>query len=269
MDKIHLFDVIIIGTSNSFNYYDDLKKLYDNKKVKAKFLMINHLKEDIEKYNLVSEIDSYIKNIVLTPINKINSNISYILPINNLYGKNKEISFKTIKICLIGRFKDDNRNSNDLIKLINKYENLNFQIIIYTRHKKFIPDKLLKTQLNHKAKLIIHYKSSTNDIINSLNEITYFCPLSSKNSCYTKDRLTGLIPFSFNFNTPLLLDSETNNYYNLKSPIIYNESLCEIIEKICNFSEEHYKNILNDVINEKNKILHENKEILNRLFELN
>ena len=255
------FDIIIVGTSTSFKFYEQIKqeKLND---VTSKIFFVNHLKEDvIHNKNL--------NGIVLTSINKLFNQI-YILPVNNFYKQveKKNISEKPITICLIGRFKDSNRDVNDLIKLINNYNNLNFQIIIYTRHQKFIPDELLKIQKNFKNKLIIHYKASTETIIKSLGDIMYFSPLSSKDSCYTKDRLTGMIPLSYNFNTPLLLDEQTNSHYNLISPITYKNSICEIIEKICRLGQDDYKQLVIKTVEEKEQICKLNLDIMKNIFLL-
>ena len=246
------FDIIIVGTSTSFKFIDN--ELVNSNLNRPKIFFITHIKEDHEK-------NSKHNGFVLTPLNKID-NFIYILPINNLYNLiNKD--YNKITICLIGRFKDSNRNTADLIKLLDNYSYLNFEIIIYTRHTKFIPNKIINLQNKYgNNKLKIFYESSLEKIINSLNKITYFCPLSSKNSCYTKDRLTGMIPFSYNFNTPLLLDEETNKIYNLKSPIVYDNSLCEIIEKICNMDKTTYDQLLSDVIDEKQKIVKNNFKIL-------
>jgi len=260
------FDIIIIGTSSSFKFYDkifiteQIEQIEQHANPNQKIFLINHLKEDVLK-------NKNINGIVLSPINKLFNQL-YILPINNFYKQveKKWNLEKPITICLIGRFKDSNRDVYDLIKLINDYNHLNFQIIIYTRHQKFIPDILLKIQKNFKNKIIIHYKSSTDEIINSLQNIMYFCPLSSKDSCYTKDRLTGMIPLSYNFNTPLLLDEQTNSHYNLKAPIIYKNSICEIIEKICKLREDEYNQLITNSIKEKEQIYKFNLDIIKNIF---
>lgn len=266
IDNCNDYDVIIIGTSNTFKFYDLIlnkinEKNINEKTIIPKIYFINHLKEDAIK-NI--NFDGF----VLTPLN-IMGNLKYILPVNNFYqNKNKKLN-KVITICLVGRFKDINRNYVDLIKLINNHSDLNFKIVIYTRHKKFIPDKLFKIQQLFRNKLIIYYNSSTEEIINNLENITYFCPLSSKDSCYTKDRLTGMIPFSLNFNTPLILDENTNLFYNLKSPIVYKDSLCEIIENVCNMDKNDYDKLLLNTVAEKEEICQNNYNLLFELFDTN
>lgn len=204
------------------------------------------MKEDIE-------INSKLNGFVLTPINLINKNLHYILPISNIYyNLNKNYSSK-ITIGIIGRFKDDNRNINDIIRLVKEYSHLNFEIKIFSRHPKFIPKQILKL-INDTNKIKIIYKLPIEEIIKHIPTINYFCPLTAKNSCYIKDRLTGIIPFSINFNTPLLLDEETNKIYNLKTPIIYKDSICEIIEQIINMDKIEYLKLIEKIKIEKNKL---------------
>lgn len=246
------FDIVIIGTSTTFKFFDIIDDLD-----KKKFFYITHLKDSIENFK------DY-KNIVLTPLNKLYNSI-YILPVNNLYKKINK-NYKTITIGIVGRFKDSNRNTSDIIKLLNNYPNLNFIIKIFTRHIKFIPKEILNIQKNMPSKIKIYYKWTTEQIINSIDDINYFCPLSSLQSCYVKDRLTGIIPFSFNFNTPLLLDQETNYIYNFKSPIIYNNSLCEIIEQVCSMDLNNYLNLIEQTMTEKNNLCLANYEILKNII---
>ena len=249
------YDLIIIGTSYSFKYLKDERF---NLNI-SKTYFVNHLKEDIEP-------NSKLNGFVLTPINLINKNLNYILPISNIYyNLNKNYNSK-ITIGIIGRFKDDNRNINDIIRLVKEYSHLNFEIKIFSRHPKFIPKQILElTKNNNARKIKIIYKLPITDIIKHIPTINYFCPLTSKNSCYIKDRLTGIIPFSINFNTPLLLDEETNKIYNLKTPIIYKDSICEIIEKVINMDKIEYFKLIDDIKIEKKKIIQNNNLIFDNI----
>ena len=255
--EIDNLDIVVIGTSSSFKFIEQIED-YNLHKI----YLVNHLKEDIKSNKYIK-----FKNWVLTPINEIN-NSKYILPINNLYF-DKEKNNSHVSIGIVGRFKDSNRNTSDIIRLVNCYGHLNFKINIFTRHAKFIPNEILKLQkIYGVSKIIIHYKKSIEQITELMKNINWFCPLTSKKSWYLKDRLTGIIPFGFNYNTPLLLDQSTNNIYNLESPIIYNDSLCEIIEKICSYTPEQYEQIVNNCIEEKNKILEKNKKIFDEILKI-
>lgn len=257
LEEINSFDCVIIGTSSSFKFMNNDK--INLMGLKPKIIFISHLKNDTEQFKNYN-------GIVLTPINII-GNLKYILPINNYFIDTKK-TYNKISICIIGRFKDSNRNVNDIIKLLLEYPNLNYEIIIYSRHIKFIPKHLLTLQRFYKDKIKINLDVSISKIIKSIDNITYFCPLSSFKSCYSEDRLTGIIPLSFNYNTPLLLDENTNNIYNLKSSIIYKKSLCEIIESLCNKTIDEYNNILTNTINEKKNIINNNLNILNDIFNI-
>lgn len=251
------YDLIIIGTSYSFKYLKDDRFTLN----KSKVFFVNHLKEDID-------VNNDLEGFVLTPINLIKKNLLYILPISNIYyNLNKNYNQK-ITIGVIGRFKDGNRNINDIIRLVKEYSHLNFEIKIFSRHPKFIPKQILELIKNpggHKIKII--YKLPIADIIKHIPTINFFCPLTAKNSCYIKDRLTGIIPFSYNFNTPLLLDEETNKIYNLKTPIIYKDSICEIIEQIANMDNKDYFHLVENIKDEKKEIIQNNNNIFDNIIK--
>lgn len=250
------FDIIIIGTSSSCSFLCNQNINLDL--IKSKIYMISHLKEDIENVKRF-------KNIVLTPLNNCEST-NYILPINSLFTNKIKNYYPIITIGLVGRFKDSNRDTKDLINLITNYSHLDFKIKIFTRNKKFIPHELNQLQNKYPDKLKIYYKVTTTNLINQLKDINYFCPLSSKNSWYLKDRLSGMIPFAYNFNTPLLLDKLTNQIYNLKSPIIYANSLTDIIEQLCTKTKVDYDKLIDNLIDEKNEIAIKNNIILKELY---
>lgn len=252
------FDIIIVGTSSECSFLYNTS--FDLSIIKSKIYLISHLTEDLEKAK-------EFKNIVLTPLNK-NINNFYILPINKFYTVIQK-NVNTCKIIgLVGRFKDSNRDTKDLINLVSNYSHLNFCIKIFARHKKFIPNEIKILQTKYPNKILIYYKVSTNNLIKQLNTINYFCPLISSNSWYLKDRLSGMIPFAYNFNTPLLLDYKINEIYKLKSPIIYKNSLCEIIESICVKTEADYNKLIKDLVQEKNEICDLNYYKLKELFNL-
>lgn len=250
------YDLIIIGTSYSFKYLKDERFKLDMSKI----YFVNHLKEDID-------INSDLNGFVLTPINLINKNLSYVLPISNIYYNLNKNNVQKITIGIIGRFKDGNRNINDIMRLIKDYSHLNFEIKIFSRHPKFIPKQIINL-INEPGgqKIKIIYKLPISDIIKHIPSIHYFCPITSKNSCYIKDRLTGIIPFSLNFNTPLLLDEETNKIYNLKTPVIYKDSICEIIEQIVNMDKKDYFNLIENIKIEKKEIIHNNNNIFDNII---
>lgn len=261
------YDVIIVGTSTTFTYLEQIASLkqMDENNFKPKIFLITHLKEELGRDDNISKFP----NIVLTPLNMgIVPNTHYVLPINNFYEKSVKV-YGTKIIGIIGRFKDSNRDVKDLIRLITNYSDLDFGIRIFTRHIKFIPESISKLEKIYPHKIKIYYRKKTQDIINMMHQINYFCPLSSRKSCYVKDRLTGIIPFSFNFNTPMLLDEETNDIYKFNTPIVYKNSLCDVIKNICSKPKEDYDILVQNVIREKHEICEKNRIVMNGLIDMN
>ncbi len=267
-ERLYDFDIIIIGTFSEclinkliWFYTDFTSKNIIN--TNSKIYAVCHLKEDVEQFNkiiLTSKINFHC--IILTPLNNSIQN-KYILPLNCLYREeNKNYNSDCVTIGIIGRFKDDNRNIDDIVKLVKSHSKLRFKIRIFARHIKFIPDKITRIKNEFPEKIDIVIKAKTNDIIKQIKNINYLCPFTSKNSWYLKDRLTGIIPFALNFNTPLILDKETSQIYNLNSPLIYNESITEIIDNIVEVSEHQYTELVKKTIEEKNLLVKTNIDTL-------
>jgi hypothetical protein len=252
-----IFNIIIFGSKA------DIKKLsIENYNINTTLLFINHLKHDLQNTNNIEKI----KNIVLTKINKINQNINYLLPLNDCYNittiKNKNI------IGLVGRFKDNNRDIKDLLNSI-KYiidNNIDIEIRLYSRHIKFIPNEIIEiSKISNKVR--IFYKISMDEMVKKhLNKIKYFIPLIKNNSVYHKDRLSGAIPFAYNYNIPLIIDEKTNQIYELKNVLQYKNSLIEILDTIQNINNDDYNKLLNNMINEKQEIVKNNNINLLKLY---
>ena len=252
LNDIDSLDKIIIGTSINTNKFLDQLDDSTKDKIKNKIFYICHLKEDLSKNDLT-------KTIVLSPLNLNNFN-AYILPINNSY----DLTFnkKKLIIGLIGRFKDDNRDLNDLIDLIKKNSNYNFCIYIFSRHEKFIPKQLFDIQKEHPSCLKIFLKKNTEYMIKFFKEIKFICPLSNKDSIYYQDRLTGLIPISYNFNIPCIIEKELGRIYNIQNCIKYDKSLSEVFSQIYDISNEEYNSLVNNLKLEKESIIKKNNNIL-------
>ena len=247
-------DKIIIGSSSSTSFFLDKldKGILDS--IKNKIFYVTHLKEELNIYESK-------KTIVLSPLNKSDKN-TFILPINNSYkiiNKNKD----KLIIGVIGRFKNDNRDSDEIINLIINNKDKDFAIYIFSRHIKFIPNKLFEIQKIYPDKLKFFLKKNTEYMVKIFNQIKYLIPLSNKNSIYYKDRLTGIIPLSYNFNIPLVIENNLADIYNINSCIKYNNSIQEVFNTLFTCD---YNNLLNNLIIEKNKIILNNNLILQKLF---
>ncbi|AYV85717.1 MAG: hypothetical protein Satyrvirus33_7 [Satyrvirus sp.] len=255
LNDYELYDKIVIGSSAETK--DFVAKIgnidYD------KYIFVCHHPNDI-KY----DIKSVYKNIiVVTPLNCINSNVKYIMPIHNYFMDiiPKEENILTI----IGRFKDTNRDTYDLINLINNYAYLNFKIYIFSRAKKFIPKILFRLSEIYPQKLQIFLKINSEKMEHYLKQTKYILPLVNKNSWYHKDRLSGSIAMAYNYNIPLIIDERLRNIYNIEHCVVYTNSLSEIIHKVVNASTENYNILVSKFVESKNKIVEENNKILEDL----
>ena len=247
-------DKIIIGTSTNTEFF--LQKISKEKyeSIKNKIFYVTHLKEDLNIYDND-------KTIVLTPLNKTNEN-NYVLPINNCYNNTNYKKDKLI-FGIVGRFKNDNRDSDEISNLILNNKDKDFSIYLFSRHIKFVPNKILEVQKQYPDKLKIFLKKDTEYMVKIFNQIKYFIPLSNKDSIYYKDRLTGIIPLSYNFNIPLIIESKLTEIYNINSCIKYENTIQEVFENLLN---NNYNNLVQSLIKEKNNIITNNNNLLKKLF---
>jgi len=255
IDNYDQYDKIIIGTStNTKNFLDKL----DKNKLLHKLLFVCHLKEDLH-------ICPQSNTIVLTPLNNTNAT-TYILPINNLYN---DIHKKRNNIIgIIGRFKNNNRDSSELVNLIEKYNKYNFSFYLFSRHIKFVPNQLIELQKKYPNRIKIFLKVKTKELIEYFKVIKYLCPLNNDNSIYCKDRLTGIIPLSYNFNIPLIINKKLANVYNIQSGFTYEKSIIEIFENIIAIDDKLYSDKIKYLLREKENIIKKNNEQLINLYNL-
>ena len=249
------YDYIIIGTSYSI---DNIKNIYPI--IQNKIIFVCHLMENINIEDKRSN-----NCIVLSPINKINNSCQYIMPIHNFISSH-HIKKKNI-LTLIGRFKDNNRDTKDIIKIISEHSDLNYEIHIYSRHIKFVPKILFELSKKYPDKLKIFLKVKMENLEKKIKASKFLLTLVSKNSWYHKDRLSGIIPLAFNYDIPLIMDKNLNNIYKFKSPIMYQDSISEIIKDISTISDNDYIDLVEKVKSEKKYIINQNNIVLNNLLK--
>lgn len=253
IDDIDELDKIIIGTSINMDVF---KSLFTEDKIKSiqhKIFYICHLKDDLKK-----EIIN--KTIVLTPLNTINKK-NYILPLNNcidnIKTKNKLI------FGIVGRTRDTNRNVNDLILLVKKYSKFDFCVNIYARHIKFIHKAIIELSKEYPKHIKIFLKLSTAQMVQHFqNDVKFMCTFCKTNGVYHADRLTGIIPLSYNFNIPCIMDNKLSQIYNTQNCITYDNSITEIMERLINMKNEEYINIVNKLHDEKTNIINNNNILI-------
>ena len=246
------YDYIILGTSYSV---DRIKDIYS--KIYSKMIPVCHLKE-----NIVSDQQC----IILTPLNVKNASCNYILPIHN-FNPDTSIQKKKNIFTLVGRFKDNNRDTDDLINSLSKCNSQNYEVHLYARHVKFIPKRIFEYSTQNPSKLKIFLKTKTAILEKRIKESKFLLTLVSKNSYYHNDRLSGVIPLAFNYNVPLIMDKNLNNIYGFSSCLTYDNSLSEILEYAIEMSEDVYNSKIKDVMCEKNIIVNKNNITLSKMLK--
>ena len=250
------YDLIIIGSSS--NTKDFIDKLGDDKIDYNKFIFVCHLKSDIK------EIYKYV--IVLTPLNIISPKTVFVLPIHNIKMNNDENIVTKPIFTIIGRFKDNNRDTSDLVKLITNYHTLNFIVYIFSRTIKFIPKVLFNLAKTYPSKLKIFLNTNSEKMDEYLRQSKFILPLVSKNSWYHKDRLSGNIPLAFNYNVPLIIDNKLKEIYQIDSCLSYENKLSEVIETAVNITNNEYRDLVNKFVEYKNHILDQNCKSLDMII---
>ncbi len=241
--KNYNFYKIIISYSHTTNeMYNQLKEIYNEDNI----YVVCHLKEEISNFKNI---------IVLTPLN--NFNHIYFLPIHNFNKINNVI--KKNNFAIIGRFKDNNRDYNQIINIIKKYSNYQFCFNFFTRNYKSIPNELKNIENTYPNHFQVYDNLNDADLEKMISRTKFIFTCVSKNSCYLNDRLSGMIPLSFNFNIPLVTDYKIKNIYELYNCISYDKNIEEVFLDILNISNDKYNELVDKLYNQKNKIIDENK----------
>ncbi len=241
--KNYNFNKIIISYSHTTNdLYNNLKKIYTEDNI----YVVCHLKEEIGNFKNI---------IVLTPLN--NFNHIYFLPIHNFNKINNVV--KKNNFAIIGRFKDNNRDFKEIVNIINKFNKYNFCFYFFTRNYKSIPIELKNIENTYPNHFQVYDNLNDSDLEKMISRTKFIFTFVSKNSCYLNDRLSGMIPLSFNFNIPLVTDNNIKNIYELDNCISYYKNIEEVFLDILNITNDKYNELVDKLYNQKNKIIDENK----------
>ena len=102
-----------------------------------------------------------------------------------------EYSNKSITICIIGKFRDDNRDISMIVKILEKYPNIRFEI--YTRSH-LLQEDIVK--LSEKwFRINLHIDSSAIDMIEGIRKCHFVTPLINheKDARYITDPFPGCV----------------------------------------------------------------------------
>lgn len=243
------YDKIIIGSSCDMNKIKNNTSLFEN--IKNKIIYIVHIKEHLLEINDNSNI------IVLTPINVISKNTLYFLPIHGFYDNT--IYKKKNILSIIGQcHRNYKRNIQSVITFITKYPNEDYTFHFYSRSKSLVSPKLIEMENQYPDRIKIFIGLNGNSLEHHITNSKFILPLVPKDSIYHKDRITGSIPLAYNYNVPLVIDTQLKEIYQIKSCIEYKNDISEVIDVILNLSDGDYTNMVNNFIIEKNIILKQN-----------
>lgn len=251
--KIVDYDYVIIGTMGCSSLIDDLIT-----KEPGKFLQVYHNDDDLKKdHSGHPRLTKNEKVIVLTPLNRKVG--PYLLPIfrpplaMTVPKKNEKI------IAIVGRF-TQHRTYESLLPLLK----LDYTIWVISRRPKFVPEALVELA-NRTPKIKISYKLNAQKMSEILIRSRYLLCIAEDDSWYYKDRLTGTIPLSYNYDLPLIIPGKLNNIYKIKVGIEYDEpeSIPERLREI-DSTPGKYENIIQTLQEQKQEIVTENRKILER-----
>jgi len=201
--------------------------------------------------------------IVLTPLN-YRHNFYYILPVHQFINTHAN---KTIDFIIIGRILNHNRNTKDLINLLNSNLKYNLHIFIrYKTNKKFIESNLI-SMIQKNPNVVFHQNVNAQDLEGYLKSAKFILPLIRKNGSYHNDRLTGSIALAYNYLLPPILDRKTQNIYQIPGSLVYENSIMEVIPQALQMSSSEYARMVDQLRVEREKIVNNNVQILDRLFK--
>jgi len=211
------------------------------------------------------------KNIVVSPVIKLENMQTYIFPIYKNYkqlhyqaGENQPIVFGIIGgIRTLKNGKTLDRNL-DLIKaIIEKYPNENYEIQFLMRKWDWMWISKKYPFLVKSKKIKAFFGLNTNDLIEKLRSIKFILPIGKKGGWFYWQRLTGAIPIAINLNIPLIIDEKLAKIYALEQcSILYKENLTEIFESVLKMEDSIYHEYILKSVRYKREICKNNERNL-------
>lgn len=250
-NKIDVYDYIIIGTMGHSNLIDDLILAKPDK-----FLQVYHNDDDLKKVD--KNLNSYAtKKIVLTPLN--DKVAPYLLPI---FSVSKPPTKRDRIVTIVGRF-TNHRSYESLLPLLN----FDYTIWVISRRPKFVPEPLVELSRKN-PNLKISYKLDAQKMSQVLMKSRFILCVAENDSWYYKDRLTGTIPLSYNYDLPVLIPSKLNQIYGLAGAVEYEEpeGIPDLIKAI-DLESGRYESLVETLIKQKAEIIEGNRKQLELLTQ--
>jgi hypothetical protein len=245
------FDYFIWMSSSDENY---IPECFKTREYADKSIYVQHQAAHMKEYMY--------KNIVVSPVIKLENMQTYILPIYKNYkemhyivSENQPIVFGIIGgIRTLKNGKTLDRNLDLVKSTIEKFPNENYEFHFYMRKWDWMWITKKYPFLVKNSKIKGFFGLKTNDMIDKLRSVKYILPIGKKGGWFYWQRLTGAIPLALNLNIPLIIDEKLAKIYELEfCSIIYKENLTEIFESVLKMdNSEYHEFILKSVQYKKN-----------------
>lgn len=160
----------------------------------------------------------------LTPLLRVKNLVNFTLPICG--GNTKTIKGKHDSLCLIGLFKEDNKN----IELIENLLKNGINLTLFT----MLETELVKAYNTKYENFKVHIGKTTEETLQIIktDEIGFLLFAPNHQSDYTKNKWSGCIAFAYNNGIPLVVSNEIKNIYQLEGVVSYDSN--DAIELIQN-----------------------------------
>jgi hypothetical protein len=208
------------------------------------------------------------KNIVVSPVIKLDNMNTYILPIYRHY---KQLHYQAaenqpIVLGIIGGIrtlkngKILDRNLDIVKAIIEKFPNENYEFQFFMRKWDWMWISKKYPFLVKSKKIKAFFGLKTNDMIEKLRSVKFILPIGKRGGWFYWQRLTGSIPLAINLNIPLIIDEKLAKIYGLEEcSILYKENLTEIFESVLKMDDSIYHDYILKSVRYKREICKNNE----------
>ncbi len=260
VDDKDQFDYFIWTSSSDENH---IPGCFKTKEYAERSIFVQHQAAHMKEYMY--------KNIVVSPVIKLDNMQTYILPIYRNYKQlhyvemeNQPIIFGIIGgIRTLKNGKTLDRNLDIVKATIEKFPNENYEIQFLMRKWDWMWISKKYPFLVKSKKIKAFFGLNTNDLIEKLRSIKFILPIGKKGGWFYWQRLTGAIPIAINLNIPLIIDEKLAKIYELeKCSILYKENLTEIFESVLKMDNSIYHDYILKSVRYKREICKNNERNL-------
>jgi len=232
------FDYFIWMSSSDENY---IPECFKSKEYADRSIFVQHQAAHMKEYMY--------KNIIVSPVIKLDNIQTYILPIYKNYKQihyashtNQPIIFGIvggIRTLKNGKILD--RDLEMIKKTIEKFPDENYEFHFFMRKWDWMWISKKYQFLLKNAKIKSFSGLKTPDLIEKLRSVKYILPIAKKGGWFYWQRLTGSIPLAINLNIPMIIDEKLAKIYGMEEcSILYKENLTEIFANVLKMEDDVY-----------------------------